>query len=143
LILSCLLALLIGTLHLKCNNSSDKTSGTKYKQYYIKGESLYTVHCSNCHQKDGSGLGLLYPPLNQSDYMASNKQKVICIIRNGLQGEIKVNGKVYNKVMPPIPSLSDIEVAQIATYIYNTWTHQEGLMEVKDVSAVLQNCNTN
>lgn len=122
-----------------CSFSSSDKNGVKFTQYFNKGEQLYFKHCSNCHQKDGSGLGLLYPPLKDADFM-KNKNEVICIIKNGKEGEIIVNGKQFNQQMPAMPALTDIEIAEIATYIYNSWTFNEGLIEVKDVSAILDNC---
>jgi cytochrome c551 len=113
---------------------------TKFDQYYIQGQILYTQHCSNCHQKNGRGLGLVYPPLDTSDYMVANRSEVICLIKNGKSGELVVNGKGYNQAMKGIPSLTDLEIAEISTYIYNTWSHQHGIIEVKEVSAVLATC---
>ncbi|HEY0742994.1 MAG TPA: cytochrome c, partial [Chryseosolibacter sp.] len=55
-------------------------------------------------------------------------------------GSLVVNGIEFNQPMPGVPTLSDLEVAQIATYIYNTWTHDRGIVEVKDVTAILQDC---
>jgi mono/diheme cytochrome c family protein len=128
-------------LSLACSSKDgQQQQSTKFDQYYIQGEELYLNHCSNCHQKDGSGLGLLYPPLNQSDFMDENVNQVICLIRYGQRGEIIVNGKSYNKEMPAIPALSDLEIAEIATYIYNTWSHQRGIVEVRDVSIILTDC---
>src|SRR5687767_12870465 len=78
----------------KSENGNDQTS-TKFQQYYVQGEKLYLKHCSNCHQKNGTGLGLVYPPLNKSDYMDNNPEKVICLIRYGIKGNLIVNGKNY------------------------------------------------
>lgn len=72
--------------------------------------------------------------------MKSNYNDVICLIRNGTSGEMFVNGKQYNQPMPGIPTLSDLEVAEIATYIYNTWSHKEGIIEVKEVSRIMEGC---
>jgi len=127
-------------LNVSCHTSSSRADSVKFKQYYIKGEQLYLKHCSNCHQKDGSGLGLLYPPLNVSDYMDKFESEVLCIIKYGKEGELIVNQKKFNKPMPASPSLTDLEVAQIATYIYNTWDHQRGLFDVKNVSQTLTGC---
>lgn len=112
----------------------------KFRQYYVQGETLYRLHCANCHQQDGSGLGRVYPPLHTSDYMDNHFEQVVCLIRYGISGEIMVNGKSYNQAMPAIPHLSDIEIAQITTYIYNTWDHQRGLTDVNEVRAILQQC---
>lgn len=123
----------------KSENGNDQTS-TKFQQYYVQGEKLYQQHCSNCHQKNGTGLGLVYPPLNKSDYMDNNPEKVICLIRYGIKGNLVVNGKNYNQPMPGIPSLGDLEIAEIATYIYNTWEHKKGMISVQEVTNIQKNC---
>jgi cytochrome c551 len=115
------------------SGAENKTSSTKFDQYYLQGEQLYEKNCSNCHQKSGTGLGLIYPPLNKSDFMESNFEKVICLMTHGINGELIVNGKNFNKKMPGIPSLTDLEVAEIATYIYNTWTHTRGIVDVTSI----------
>ena len=125
-------------LYWSCGNSSSETS-VKFKQYYLKGETLYVQHCSNCHQKNGTGLGLLFPPLDSADYL-TNRDDVICLIRNGQSGELLVNGKQFNHSMPANTSLTDIEIAEIATYIYNSWSNSGGLVDVKDVSKTLSEC---
>ena len=115
-------------------------SSVKFKQYYVQGEKLYIKHCSNCHQVDGSGLGRLYPPLNASDYMQKNFRDVVCLIREGKTGELLVNGRQFNQPMPGVPSLTDLEVAEIATYIYNSWSHERGIVEVKEAATILASC---
>ncbi len=123
-----------------CSPGNSSGDSVKYQQYFVQGEQLYNTHCSNCHQKSGKGLGLLYPPLDESDYMTNNLSSVICLIKYGKSGELIVNGKQYNQVMPGVPILTDLEIAEIATYIYNSWTHDEGLIEVAEVTKVLQQC---
>jgi hypothetical protein len=75
-----------------------------------------------------------------SDYVDKNFESVICLMRYGVEGELIVNGKSFNKAMPGIPSLSNLEIAEIATYVYNTWGHQRDSIELKDVSRILDNC---
>lgn len=135
------LLLISGTL-LFMLSACGKGSSPKFRQYYVQGEKLYTQHCSNCHQADGSGLGRIYPPLNKSDYMEQHFEDVICLIRHGASGEMIVNGEQFNQAMPGIPTLTDLDVAQIATYIYNTWSHERGLVEVRDASRILQQCDS-
>jgi cytochrome c551 len=125
----------------KTDKKSKFSSDTKFQQYYIQGELLYVTHCSNCHQKNGKGLGLVYPPLDTSDYMQNNFEDVICLIRYGKEGEISVNGKLYNQNMPGVSALTDLEIAQIATYIYNTWSHKKGLVDVKQSREILSTCS--
>ena len=112
----------------------------KFDQYYNQGEKLYEKHCSNCHQKDGRGLGRVYPPLANSDYL-QRVDEVVCLIRYGKEGRILVNGQDYNMAMPGIPLLTDLEVAKITTFIYNSWGSEHGLMDVNKVSAILAECS--
>jgi cytochrome c551 len=122
------------------NHSCGKHNSPKFTQYYNQGEKLYLKHCSNCHQRDGSGLGRVYPPLNESDFMDNNFEHTLCLIRYGTSGELMVNGVQFNHPMPGIPQLSDLEIAEVATYIYNTWEHEHGMVEVKDASEILDAC---
>ncbi len=120
--------------------SGDRTASIKRQQYFIKGEQLYLQHCSNCHQQDGKGLGRVYPPIADSDFVKEKPDEVICLIRHGIEGELIVNGTMYNMAMPPNPALTDLDIAQIATYILNNWGHEEGLVDVKTVTPLLDTC---
>jgi len=119
-----------------CQSKSD----VQFQQYYVQGEVLYTNHCSNCHQKNGKGLGLIYPPLDESDYMENNLEEVLCLMKNGRSGELLVNGKLYNQPMPGVPTLTNLEIAEIATYIYNTWGRERGKIELGMVTKTLEHC---
>ena len=122
------------------NPGSPDTSSAKFKQYFVQGEKLYAKYCSNCHQSDGSGLGRVYPPLNKSDFMEQNFDEVVCLIRYGIEGELVVNGIQFNQPMKGLPALSDLEIAEIATYVYNSWDHQKGIADVREVSHILDAC---
>ncbi|GAB2561404.1 c-type cytochrome [Spirosoma areae] len=111
----------------------------KRQRYITEGILVYKNNCANCHQSKGEGLAALYPPLANSDYLV-NKEAVICLIRYGQQGPIVVNGKPYNRPMPAQPRLSDLEVAELVTYIYNEWGGKKKLISVKDVTPVLERC---
>jgi cytochrome c553 len=121
---------------------NDEGSSTKFHVYYVQGQKLYKEHCSNCHHADGAGLGLVYPPLNKSDFMDKNFEETICLMKNGRKGEILVNGDSYIQGMPPIPTLTNIEIAEIATYIYNSWGHKRGMVDVTDADRILEKCGT-
>jgi mono/diheme cytochrome c family protein len=126
-----------------CTSQSGNTKdySPKFQQYYVQGEVLYQEHCSNCHQSNGKGLGRLYPPVDQSDFMDKDFEQVICIIKYGKQGSLLINDIEYNMTMKGNPGLTDLEVAEIATYIYNTWSHNKGLIDVREVTALLSTCN--
>lgn len=112
----------------------------KYEQYMVAGETLYLQYCSMCHQSLGTGLAELYPPLKESDFLKNNFDEAVCIIKNGKQGEIQVNGKTYNQVMPAQTSLTDLEIAEVLTYVSNSWGNKKGFVPVTEVSKILKDC---
>lgn len=140
-----LLVCLCGTL-LACSGGSkeEKTVSSikdiediKTRQFAIHGKTIYDNLCANCHQTDGTGLGRLIPPLADSDYMQEDIGRTVRLIKHGIEGEMIVNGIVYNQPMPPNPQLSSMEIAQIATYIYNVWGNENRLIDVKEVEGYL------
>lgn len=118
----------------------DKRTRIRLRQYMAEGKRLYMLHCSNCHQPDGAGLARLYPPLKDSDYLIPNKDKVICGIRYGQKGEITVNGVDFNLEMPGIPSITDLEIAEIATYVYTEFADSVQIVTINDVRKIMANC---
>jgi len=120
------------------NYSSAEMS--KYAKYMVQGKTLYNTYCSNCHQIDGTGLGKVYPPLKQADYLLNDVERAICITKYGMEGEIIVNGTNYNQKMAGLSELTDLEIAEIITYITNSWGNVKGITKVNEVSQVLKSC---
>jgi len=111
-----------------------------WQQYMAQGESLYNKNCSNCHQKEGTGLGKLYPPLQGSDYLAGNLPTVLCMMKYGNTSQLTVNGVYYNMKMKGNPTLTDLELAEIATYVYNRWGGREEIVSTDSVTRVIDHC---
>jgi nitrite reductase (NO-forming) len=84
------------------------------------GKKLYMQACFACHQASGEGIPNAFPPLANADYLNADENRAIDVLLRGLSGEIEVNGKKYNSMMPA-QSLSDEEVANVLTYVYNNW----------------------
>tara|TARA_R100000005_G_scaffold95637_1_gene77978 strand:- start:2889 stop:3167 length:279 start_codon:yes stop_codon:yes gene_type:complete len=83
--------------------------------------------------ENGEGLGKLIPPLAKSDYMKNNRANLPRIVKYGLNGPITVNGIEFNQPMPANPKLTDIEVAEILTYVGNTWGNGLGSFTTEEV----------
>lgn len=112
-----------------------------YQRYYAQGKVVYEQRCQNCHGKSGEGLGNLMPPLTDSSYLKKNEAKLSCIIKNGLKGPILVSNKLYDTAMPAEPHLSNIEIAEVITYITNSFGNKQGLRELQQVEADLAKCD--
>lgn len=87
----------------------------------IRGKEVYTLFCQNCHMEDGKGTPGLNPPLAKADYLKKPSKKLIDIILNGQSGEVVVNGKKYNALMPAQDYLTDMQIADVLNYICNSW----------------------
>jgi len=84
------------------------------------GKQIYSQTCFACHQGEGQGIPNAFPPLANSDYLNEDVNRTIEIVVRGKTGEITVNGNTYNSVMTA-QTLTDEEVANVLTYIYNSW----------------------
>ncbi len=91
------------------------------------GKQVYAKTCLACHQAEGQGIANAFPPLANSDYLNANVNRSISIVLKGKTGEITVNGKKYNSVMTA-QMLTDEEVANVLTYIYNSWDNNKSVV---------------
>jgi glucose/arabinose dehydrogenase len=103
----------------------------------MEGLILYNSYCRGCHQRDGKGDNNRYPPLAGSDWVAGDKDRLIGVILHGLQGEIKVNGKTFDGVMPAHgPFLDDHAVASILTYVKTRFNKKSKPVASQEVAKV-------
>lgn len=116
--------------------TANAASGTLTVQDQVNaGKSLFNGTCSVCHQANGAGLPGVFPPLAKSDYLAADTKRAIGVVLRGLSGKVTVNGKEYDSVMPPMNQLNDDEVANILTYVLNSWDNAGGRVNASDVKA--------
>lgn len=109
----------------KMPGSSDETAAEPARTYTKEerleaGKNIYGRTCVACHQGEGQGVPDVFPPLAKSDYLNEDIDRAISVVIHGKSGEITVNGKKYNNVMPA-QVLDDSQVANVLTYIYNNW----------------------
>jgi nitrite reductase (NO-forming)/hydroxylamine reductase len=99
------------------------------------GEAVYNLACVACHQATGEGLPGAFPPLAKSDYLLSQPERAVGVVVRGLTGEVTVNNVKYNSVMPAMTQLSDQQVADVVTYVLNSWGNKGGVISVERVAA--------
>ncbi|GAB4189790.1 MAG: hypothetical protein OHK0057_28250 [Thermoflexibacter sp.] len=120
--------------------SCQDTETVKLQVYISEGQRLYEQKCANCHQRDGTGLRKLIPPLAGADYLIKYKNNLACIVKYGLTGEIEVNGQKYSLSMPANEGLSDRHIAQILTYINSKWAGGQERVKDEEVKERLTQC---
>lgn len=111
----------------------------KSEQYFVEGYQLYTTNCANCHQDDGKGMANLYPPLQGSSAL-TDKAFLACVIKNGMKDTIMVAGKKFSRPMPGNPKLTNLEVAEIVSFLTMKWGKDSTLTSIEAVEKALGNC---
>jgi nitrite reductase (NO-forming) len=109
-----------------------------------KGKQVYMGLCFACHQADGKGMPAVFPPLAASDYMLADRDRAVRVVLKGLTGPVTVNGATYNSAMPPQEAaLTDQQVADVLTYVFNAWGNQGDAFKVDHVKAIRNEARAN
>jgi nitrite reductase (NO-forming) len=100
-----------------------------------RGKQTFLSICFACHGQEGAGIPNVFPPLAGSDFLKADKDRAVRIVSKGLTGPVTVNGVTYNNAMPA-QQLSDEQVADVLTYVMNSWGNNFGKVTVEDVRRV-------
>ena len=142
-----ILSLLLGFIVASCGSSSGNEEklvnnsanlSTKERQYFANGKKRYATYCASCHMEQGEGLGKLIPPLQKADYLLADVPGAARVIKHGLKGPIQVNGTEYNQPMPANPRLTNLEIAELLTFIANSWGNEHGGVTTEEVATALE-----
>ncbi|MBC5767254.1 c-type cytochrome [Ramlibacter albus] len=103
----------------------------------VLGERLYKDRCAQCHGDNGEGGGTAYPALkgHRTVTMASSANLVRVIVSGGFPPTTAGNPRPYG--MPPFgQSLTENEIAAVATYVRSAWGNDGGAVRALDVQKV-------
>lgn len=93
-----------------------------------KGVVIYTELCSGCHGNKGTGGGAV-PPLDGSEFVHGDPQRLALIVHKGVFGPIHVQGKRYFLDQMPgwEESLSAGRTANLLSFLRMSWSNGEVL----------------
>jgi mono/diheme cytochrome c family protein len=100
-----------------------------------RGAAVYARTCIACHQPTGLGLPPVFPPLANAPIVAGNPELPVKFILQGLMGPITVNGMTYNSMMPPVAGVSDADIADVLTYVRQSFGNQANAVTADQVKA--------
>jgi mono/diheme cytochrome c family protein/glucose/arabinose dehydrogenase len=103
---------------------------------FEKGKTVYNSLCIACHQAGGVGLDGLAPPLLDSEWILGKPDIAARIILHGIGGPIDVGGTTWRLEMPPLPQLTDEDIASVLTYARREWEHNASPVKPADVAKV-------
>ena len=109
---------------------------------FARGKTVYLQRCMVCHQADGGGVPKLNAPLDASSAVnGSDVSKLIKYIVKGLNDRIEIDGEFYANAMPAAADLTDQQIADVLTFIRNSWTNKAGpvtTLQVKQTRSKLK-----
>jgi mono/diheme cytochrome c family protein len=112
-----------------------KTSSVS-KAVMDRGKEVYLMNCLACHQADGSGVPSLNPTLVKTKWVLGSKSVLIHQILKGSQGQVEIEGETFNNTMPPLPHLTDQQIADVLTYVRNSFGNKASVVIPAEVKAV-------
>ncbi|MDF1838436.1 MAG: c-type cytochrome [Planctomycetota bacterium] len=113
------------------------------KNAYGRGRVMYETKaaCSSCHGPTGDGLPNLGPPLRNSEWVTGDVTRLTKILLHGMTGPVTVAGTKYTPLLP-MPgiganrAIGDQDVADLITYIRNSWGNHADVGEADEVEKV-------
>ena len=100
-----------------------------------RGKKVYDTYCLTCHQADGAGVPRMNPPLVKTTYVTGDKKRLINIILKGFNESVELNGDYYDNPIPPQPQLNDQQIADVLTYVRNSFGNKASVITVAEVKA--------
>ena len=101
-----------------------------------RGAAVYARTCLACHQPTGKGLPPVFPSIAGTPIVVGNPELPIKFILQGLMGPITIEGTTYNSMMPPVVGVSDQDIADVLTYVRQSFGNKANAVTPAQVKAV-------
>ena len=111
-----------------------------------EGETIYRSLCATCHGDDGRGVALagaqstsgpppmMGPPVAGSPRVQGHRDYVIKTLLHGMTGPLA--GQTFTQVMVPMGAQNDQWIANIASYVRNSFGNSASFIAPADVARV-------
>ena len=105
-----------------------------YRLSMDSGKVVYSSQCASCHQVNGLGIPGINPPLN-GKAVNGDKTTLIDIFIHSQDTLKALNGKQYQHSMPGGTVMKDQEIADVLTYIRNSFGNKTSSVKITDVKS--------
>lgn len=104
---------------------------------HARGKEVYALTCIACHGVDGQGVPEAFPPLDGTERIQGDPQRMIKIVLHGMTGPLEIDGIKFDGAMPPLGStLSDRQVADVLTFIRQNWSNDAAPVSAEAVAQI-------
>ena len=112
------------------------TASSSLKSTMQRGELVYKSVCLTCHQADGGGVPRMNPPLIKTKWVLGDKTKLITLMLKGMNEPIEIEDEEYHNPMPPHAQLSDQQIADVLTFVRNSFGNKASMVTSSEVKSV-------
>ncbi len=136
----------IGQQILKRNAAAASTAAAGFSPDQLgqlkEGETIYKSLCQTCHGEDGRGMAvagandgsMMGPPIAGSPRVQGHRDYVIKTLLHGMTGPLA--GQTYTQVMLPMGTQNDDWIANIASYVRNSFGNSASFVSPAEVARV-------
>lgn len=136
IVFTMLLLPVFGAAQTKKVQKKPATASASLQQSVERGKAVYTTFCLSCHQADGSGVPNLNPPLIQNNWVLGPKNVLIEQVLKGSKGKVEMDGETFHNSMPPMAHLTDQQIADVITYVRNSFGNKASRVAPAEVKAL-------
>jgi mono/diheme cytochrome c family protein len=106
------------------------------KDSISRGKKVYETYCLPCHLADGGGVSRMNPPLIKTVYVLGDKKRLIGIVLTGMDEPLEIDGETYSNMMAPHEFLKDQEIADVLTFVRNSFGNKASVITPEEVKTV-------
>lgn len=101
------------------------------------GARLYSQTCALCHMADGSGVSNMQPALIGDPVIGeASPDKLIAVVLRGPAAVLPADRTRYANAMPAFSTWSDLDIAELSTFLRKTFATASAPVSAEDVRAV-------
>jgi len=117
-------------------SSESEPGSEEVREELLAGKTVYDSYCLPCHMSNGMGAPSMNPPLAGTEYVLGDKERLIKVVLQGLNEPIEIKGEIYQNVMASHAFLSDQQIADVLTYVRQSFGNDASPVTKEEVSTV-------
>lgn len=117
------------------------TTTAEVSEALMAGKTVYDSYCLPCHMSNGKGAPGMNPPLTGTDWVLGDKERLIKVILQGLSEPVEIQGEIYQNVMASHSFLSDQQIADVLTFVRQSFGNNASEITVNEVTEVRADIN--
>ena len=117
-------------------SATSAASNAALQASITRGKTVYDTYCLVCHQSNGSGVPSMNPPLIKTSWVLGSKTVLIEQVLKGSSNKVEIDGEKFHGVMPAQVQLTDEQIADVLTFVRNSFGNKASIVTPAEVKAV-------